>query len=113
MLLPCSHFEPCPFSPEVDAARRLDHIRNVRAAHSRSDLNEIKLAVGVRLQEFRVRHTAHEPETRQQITIDLLKRLGFFSIVRKRARGENPAVVRSIQRWRAICMRCREYNAAF
>ena len=59
-LIPCPNFEPRPLAPGVDAGCGLDDIRDVGAADAGGDFDEIEFAAGVRPQELRMGHSAHE-----------------------------------------------------
>src|SRR6266403_1528077 len=59
-LIPCSDFEAGPLAPEVDAGGGFDDIRDIGAADAGGHFNEIKFAVGVRLQKLRVGDSAQE-----------------------------------------------------
>jgi len=91
--LPCSDFESRPFPPEVDAARSLDDIGDVRAADARRDFQKIKFAVGVGFQEFAVCDTADAAESFDDLSIGGEQFLCVFGIVRQRARREDAALM--------------------
>src|SRR5260370_36071410 len=112
-LIPCPHFKARPVAPEVDSVRSFDDSGDVGAANAGGDFDEIKLAAGVRPKELRMGHSAHEAEPLKQIAIDFEERFAFFRLTRKRARGEYAALMRGIERRRAIGMGVGEDNTAF
>ncbi len=63
--IPRSDFKAGPLAPEVDSGGGLDDLGNVGAADASGDFDEVKLAVGVRAEEFGMSNSAHEAEAIQ------------------------------------------------
>jgi hypothetical protein len=57
---PGSNFQTSPFSPKINSRRGFNLVGDVRSANARGHFDKINLAVLMRAQEFRVRHTANE-----------------------------------------------------
>src|SRR3984885_2974727 len=55
-----------PLPPQVDSSSGLDHLIDVSASDARRTLQKIEMPVGMRLNEFRMRHAAHQPQSRNQ-----------------------------------------------
>ena len=91
----------------------LDHIGNVCTADARGNLNEVKLAIGVRFQKFRVSHATHESERLNQFFIHRTQRLCILGITFKRSRREHSTGMRNIEWRRAVRMRVREHHFPF
>ena len=108
-----THFEAGPFAPEIDAGGGFHDVGNVRAADAGGNFDEIEFAVGVGFQEFSVRYAAQKTQAFQQSAIEIEERFGFHRVARQRSRGEDAALMRSIERGRAIGVGLRELYIFF
>src|SRR5579862_472609 len=59
---PRSNFQARPFSPQINSRGSFNLVRDVRSADARGHFDKIKFAVLVRSQEFRVGHSASQPQ---------------------------------------------------
>ena len=73
-LLPCSDFEMSPLAPEIYSCRGFDHIRNIGAADSSSNLNEIKASVSVGFQKLGMSDATNEAKADGKFLVKVLQR---------------------------------------
>jgi hypothetical protein len=111
--LSCSHFDARPFPPQINACGGFNDIGNVGAPDASGDFEEIKLSVGVCFQKFGVCDSSKEAQLIENFSIHFEECFSVDGIARKCARGEYAALVRSLQRRRAVRVSLREDNLAF
>src|ERR1051325_4463797 len=101
-----------PLAPEVAAARRLQGLRDVRAADARRDFEEVELAVRRAAYELCVRRAALHAERAQKLFVQA-RQLGVLGrVVIQSVRREDSALVRDAHRRPPVAARAVEDYAA-
>src|ERR1051326_2887454 len=103
-----------PLAPEVVAGSGFEGLGDESAADARGDFEEVELAVRRAAYELGVRRAAFESERGEQFLVEPHEFRVLARVVLDRARGEDAAVVRDVQRRTTVAARAAEdYLAAF
>ena len=96
-------FEFCPFAPKVNSRRGFQDIRDIRAADTRRNFEEIEITISLALDELRVRRAGLHAHGLDEAAINLQKLFLLRRIVRDGLGNVRAAAVRDLQ-WRTTIL---------